>query len=110
MKLEVAVEARAQHSGTAFGGKVCSKLNTGHLAVSKPLSGTRRCLYITERCVFNLTPEGTFELIEIALASICRKDILDVWILNRLCNAQAPVLMDARIFIDSPMNIRRKML
>jgi len=65
-------------------------------------------LYITERCVFQLTADG-LELTEIAPGIDLQKDILDKMAFKPIMNGQ-PKLMDARIFIDAPMNIRPEML
>jgi propionate CoA-transferase len=65
-------------------------------------------LYITERCVFKLTAEG-LELTEIAPGIDLQKDILDKMEFKPLMPRE-PKLMDARIFIDAPMNIRAEML
>jgi propionate CoA-transferase len=65
-------------------------------------------LYITERCVFKLTLEG-LELIEIAPGIDLQKDILDKMDFVPIMHGD-PVLMDARIFSEEPMNIRAAML
>jgi len=65
-------------------------------------------LYITERCVFKLTPDG-LELTEIAPGVDLQKDILDRMDFKPIMH-QPPQLMDARIFADEPMNIRPDML
>ncbi len=65
-------------------------------------------LYITERCVFKLSPEG-LELTEIAPGVDLQKDILDQMDFRPIIKAE-PTLMDARIFRDEPMNIRPQML
>ena len=65
-------------------------------------------LYITERCVFELRAEG-LELTEIAPGVDMQKDILDQMSFKPLIKG-TPKLMDARIFIDEPMNIRPGML
>jgi len=65
-------------------------------------------LYITERCVFKLTAEG-LELTEVAPGVDLQKDILDKMEFKPLMPRE-PKLMDARIFVDEPMNIRAEML
>jgi propionate CoA-transferase len=65
-------------------------------------------LYITERCVLRLTAEG-LELTEIAPGVDLQKDILDQMDFKPVMH-RPPVLMDARIFTDQPMNIRAQML
>lgn len=65
-------------------------------------------LYITERCVFKLTPQG-LALTEIAPGVDLQKDILDRMAFKPLI--QEPLkLMDARIFADEPMQLRGQML
>ena len=65
-------------------------------------------LYITERCVFRLVPEG-LELIEIALGVDLQRDIL-----NRMdfvpVMRQPPCLMDARIFEPAALGLRTRLL
>ena len=65
-------------------------------------------LYVTERCVFRLTAEG-LELTEIAPGIDLQKDILDKMDFTPIMHRE-PTLMDARIFMDEPMNIRAEML
>jgi len=65
-------------------------------------------LYVTERCVFRLTAAG-LELTEIAPGIDLQKDILDKMDFTPIMHRE-PTLMDARIFIDEPMNIRAGML
>jgi propionate CoA-transferase len=70
-------------------------------------SGTYACkrgqkvLYITERCVFNLTEKG-LELTEIAPGVDLQKDILEQMNFRPIMN-RTPRLMDNRIFQDEPM-------
>ncbi len=68
----------------------------------------KRVLYITERCVFLLRPDG-LELIEIAPGVDLQKDILDQMDFTPIMQGQ-PALMDARIFSDAPMHLRPGML
>ena len=65
-------------------------------------------LYITERCVFQLTAKG-LELIEIAPGIDLQKDILDQMDFEPVITG-TPALMDARIFADAPMELRPMML
>jgi len=64
-------------------------------------------LYVTERGVFRLTPQG-LELIEIAPGIDIEKDILAQMDFQPIINSPAP--MDARIFIDEPMKIKDTLL
>ena len=61
----------------------------------------QKVVYITERCVFNLTERG-FELTEIAPGIDLEKDILSQMNFQPIIN-RAPQLMDSRIFQDNPM-------
>jgi propionate CoA-transferase len=65
-------------------------------------------LYITERCVFRLTADG-LELTEIAPGVDLDRDILAKMDFRPLM-PKPPVLMDARVFADGPMDLREKML
>ena len=64
-------------------------------------------LYITERCVFRLTPEG-LELIEIAPGIDLDRDILgQMDFPPRISPTLRP--MDARIFAEAPMGLRAEL-
>jgi propionate CoA-transferase len=63
--------------------------------------------YITERCVMQLTPKG-LEITEIAPGVDLEKDILAHMDFKPIINN--PVEMDARIFADMPMKLRKQML
>lgn len=65
-------------------------------------------LYITERCVFRLTPDG-LELIEIAPGIDLERDVLAQMRFKPLVSAQLR-LMDARIFQPAPMGLRSDIL
>lgn len=60
--------------------------------------------YVTERCVFALTPEG-MELAEVAPGIDIDKDILSRMDFVPVMK-EPPRLMDPRIFRDGPMNLR----
>lgn len=68
----------------------------------------REVLYVTERCVFRLGPEG-LELAEIAPGVDLQKDILDRMAFEPIMTAE-PKLMDERIFRPEPMHLRPGML
>ena len=61
-------------------------------------------LYITERCVFELTPDG-MKITEIAPGIDLEKDILQQMSFKPLYDPSIP-LMDTRIFIDDVMGIK----
>ena len=65
-------------------------------------------LYITERCVFRLTPSG-LELIEMAPGLDLEKDILAQMDFKPLIAADLK-LMDERLFRSEPMNLRAHLL
>ncbi|MGH1419192.1 MAG: acyl CoA:acetate/3-ketoacid CoA transferase [Hyphomicrobiaceae bacterium] len=59
-------------------------------------------LYVTERCVFQLTMEG-FELIEVAPGIEIERDILAH--MDFMPVIKSPIEMDTRIFRDEPMEL-----
>lgn len=65
-------------------------------------------LYITERCVFRLTKEGV-ELVEVAPGVDIEKDILAHMDFRPVMKDKIP-LMDARIFKDAPMGLKKDIL
>ncbi|HMN72340.1 MAG TPA: acyl CoA:acetate/3-ketoacid CoA transferase [Rhodoblastus sp.] len=65
-------------------------------------------LYVTERCVLRLTPDG-MELTEIAPGVDLERDILARMDFKPLM-PRPPALMDPRVFAPEPMNLREKML
>ena len=64
-------------------------------------------LYVTERCVFELTADG-LELTEIAPGMDLERDILAQMAFRPI--VKAPRLMDARIFSSEPMGLRDDLL
>jgi propionate CoA-transferase len=65
-------------------------------------------LYVTERCVFQLTPDG-LELIEIAPGVDLEKDVLAHVGFQPVIRGE-PKLMDPRIFADGPMGLKDDLL
>ena len=65
-------------------------------------------LYVTERCVFQLTPEG-LELIEIAPWADLEKDVLAHIEFEPIIGGE-PKLMDARIFAAEPKGLKEDLL
>lgn len=80
-----------------------------HRTFSGPYAAAagKRVLYITERCVFRLGPQG-MELIEIAPGVDLERDILARMDFAPIIHA--PVLMDERIFRPEPMGLRADLL
>jgi propionate CoA-transferase len=68
----------------------------------------RSILYVTERCVFALRPDG-LELTEVAPGADIERDILARMDFKPLI-PRDPALMDARIFRDEPMDLRAILL
>ncbi|MDI3325058.1 CoA-transferase [Pontibacterium granulatum] len=66
----------------------------------------QRVLFITERAVFRLTPEG-LKLIEIAPGINLQKDILDQMDFKPIIDDDLD-LMDPRLFHDGPMNLEHR--
>ncbi len=67
----------------------------------------KKVLYVTERCVFALTPEG-LELTEVAPGIDVERDILAHMAFRPI--VRQPVLMDARIFRPEPMGLKDSLL
>jgi propionate CoA-transferase len=65
-------------------------------------------LYVTERCVFKLTPAG-MELAEIAPGVDVERDILAKMAFRPIINA-APALMDERIFREGTMGLKEDLV
>ncbi len=73
---------------------------SGEYAVSKG----QPVLYVTERCVFKLTPEG-LALVEIAPGIDIEKDIIGQMEFTPIING-TPSLMDQRLFNPEPMGLK----
>lgn len=65
-------------------------------------------LYVTERCVFTLSPNG-LELIEVAPGIDIERDILALMDFKPVI-PRDPLLMDARIFRDGVMDLRNDLV
>jgi len=77
-----------------FSGEYASKLG-------------KKVLYVTERCVLTLTPEG-LELTEVAPGVDIERDILPYMAFKPII--RNPALMDARIFRDEVMGLKDTLL
>lgn len=98
-RLRIAQEGRAQK----FGRNVEQITFSGRVAAAQG----RAVLYVTERCVFRLTPDG-LELVEVAPGIDIERDILRHMGFQPIINHVR--LMDSRIFRPEPMDLRRRLL
>ncbi len=93
-KLKIMQEGRARK----FVKNVEQITFSGQYAAQK----SQPVIYVTERCVFQLTPGG-LELIEVAPGIDIEKNILAHMDFKPIINK--PIPMDRRIFIDEPMEL-----
>ncbi|MDR1994887.1 acyl CoA:acetate/3-ketoacid CoA transferase [Azonexus sp.] len=108
-KLQVAIEdgrLRILEDGGAL--KFVDEVEHRTFSGPQAVKWGRDVIYITERCVFALTPEG-LELTEIAPGVDLQRDILDKMAFRPLLRGE-PKLMDARIFADELMELRSALL
>ncbi len=106
--LKVAVEngqLRIEREGRArkFVDEVEHRTFSGEYAAKRG----QPVLYVTERCVLTLTPDG-LELSEVAPGIDIDRDILAHMDFKPI--VKAPVLMDARLFRPEPMQLRQDLL
>jgi propionate CoA-transferase len=107
--LEVAMEDGALHIRSEgrvpkFVEQVEHVTYSGAVALQR----SQEALYVTERCVFRLTPQG-LELTEIAPGIDLERDILSRMAFKPAV-AWPLALMDESIFAPQPMGLREKML
>ena len=98
-KLKIVKEGRARK----FVKNVEQITFSGNYAASK----SQPVIYVTERCVFQLTPGG-LELIEVAPGIDIDKHILAQMDFKPIINK--PIPMDRRIFLDEPMELMSELL
>ena len=98
-KLKIITEGRARK----FVKKVEQITFAGKYAASK----RQPVIYVTERCVFELTPGG-LELIEVAPGIDIEKHILPHMDFMPIINKPMP--MDRRIFVDEPMELMSELM
>jgi propionate CoA-transferase len=98
-KLKIVKEGRARK----FVKNVEQITFSGSFAQSR----TQPVIYVTERCVFQLTPDG-LELIEVAPGIDIERDILAHMDFKPIITK--PVPMNARLFIDEPMGLLEDLL
>lgn len=96
---------RILNEGTSakFVGEVEHRTFSGAYSVQRG----QPVLYVTERCVFKLTPDG-LELIEVAPGIDIERDILARMQFRPII--RAPTTMDKRIFSPGPMGLRDQLL
>jgi propionate CoA-transferase len=98
-KVKIITEGRARK----FVKNVEQITFAGPYAASK----SQPVIYVTERCVFQLTPGG-LELIEVAPGIDIEKHILAHMDFKPIINK--PIPMDRRIFVDEPMELMSELL
>src|SRR5439155_13805492 len=81
-----------------------------HVTFSGPFAAARgqRVLYVTERCVFALRPDG-LELTEVAPGIDIERDILRLMDFRPLIPRE-PIQMDARLIRHAAMDLRERLL
>ncbi len=108
-KPEFAVEnGRLRILGPGGGHKFVAEVEQRTFSGPVAAASGRPILYVTERCVFALRPDG-LELIEIAPGLEVDKDILPFMDFRPIIR-RPPRLMDERIFRDEPMGIKDDIL
>jgi propionate CoA-transferase len=106
--LDVAIEdgqLKIRREGRAR--KFVKKVEQVTFSGAYALSRNQPVIYVTERCVFQLTPDG-IELIEVAPGIDIERDILAHMDFKPIINKPMP--MDRRIFIDEPMDLMSDLL
>jgi propionate CoA-transferase len=98
-KLKIVKEGRARK----FVKAVEQVTFSGNYAAGK----SQPVIYVTERCVFQLTPGG-LELIEVAPGIDIEKHILAQMDFKPIINK--PIPMDRRIFLDEPMDLMSELM
>ncbi len=88
-------------------GKFIAKV--GQITFSGPLarSAGKPVLYVTERAVFRLTPEGV-KLIEVAPGVDIERDVLALMGFAPI--VESPTVMDEAIFSEGPMGLKQRLL
>jgi propionate CoA-transferase len=97
------LEIRREGSSRKFTHAVEHRTFSGLYAASR----RQRVLFVTERCVFRLGPNG-LELVEVAPGVDIERDILARMDFRPLVRDPRP--MDARLFRPEPMDLRRTLL
>jgi propionate CoA-transferase len=87
--------------------KFVKKVEQVTFSAAQAIKNGQRVLYVTERCVFQLTPEG-LELIEVAPGIDVARDILAHMDFEPI--VRQPAVMDERIFRAEPMQLKDTLL
>jgi propionate CoA-transferase len=85
-------------------GKFVDRVEYVSFNAERALADGRRAVYVTERAVFELGPDG-IELVEVAPGVDLERDVLAQLPFAPVIR-QEPRLMDARLFVDQAMGIR----
>ncbi len=88
--------------------KFCARVEQITFAGRQAAAQGQRVLYVTERCVFELTPRGLV-LAEVAPGIDVQRDILDRMAFAPLLD-EAPRPMDAYLFAAAPIGLRELLL
>ncbi|MDO5498736.1 MAG: acyl CoA:acetate/3-ketoacid CoA transferase [Propionibacteriaceae bacterium] len=99
-------QLRIQSEGTIT--KFVNEVEHRTFSGEEALRRGKRVLFVTERCVFRLVPDG-LELVEIAPGINLERDVLDHMEFTPIVRSMTRT-MDARIFADEPMDLRRDLL
>ena len=99
-KLKILQEGRVKK----FIHQVEQRTYSGQYALRK----TQKALYVTERCVLELTPAG-LELVEIAPGVDLQRDVLDQMDFKPIVTDRLKT-MDGRIFRSEPMGLREQIV
>jgi len=108
--LKVSVDEKGQCKIDTEGKSIKFVKDVEHITFSGQyaIQKAQPVLYITERCVFELTEKG-MKLIEIAPGIDLEQDILKHMDFTPIYSDPIP-LMDQRIFLDEPMGIKEDLL
>ncbi len=91
-----------------IGKKFIKEVEHRTFSAEQSIKSKQEVMYITERCVFKLTKDGV-TLLEITPGIDLDKDILSHMDFQPIISPDLK-LLDARIFIDEPMGLRKELL
>ncbi|UUZ61131.1 CoA-transferase [Nocardioides sp. B-3] len=101
-------DGRIVHTDGMAAAKFIADVEQCTFAASNALITGQPVMYITERCVFQLTREG-MALVEVAPGVDLERDVLAHLGFTPVIRRD-PVTMDPRIFVDEPMGLRQDLL